>query len=526
MRELKLEELTTRQKLGMAMIGHIWYWDDFDGEANLEHTLELIRNHSLGAVWIQPGEQNRERVIAAIKEAADYPILIMADAESGIKPYNIGRHNALGCTGSEELAYTFGKAVGVTARQMGYNMICNPVLDMNKTRSNTRSLGGDKYKVSQLAIAMARGMHDGGILTVGKHYPSAKGDKPVDSHMAEATSSVTKEELLDYYLYPYLQMMKEGLLDGIMTGHTRLTEIDPDYPASLSQKVIGVIREQGFEGVALTDALVMMGVAAKFGARTCKGLAIAGGNDLALTWGPVKDDYEAICETYDQGLIDDERLDEAVRRVLAAQHKTLAEPACTELTQEDQEKFSRINRDAVYARTDEGVETPLSREGRHYFVVMVQSGVEISEQGKLSVATFVENGWYRPRKIMEQLESTFPNSKAVAINEFPTPGQNKDVLERSVDYDDVVFVTFSESQAYVGPECFTTRIIALVDALQITQRVSTIVHFGNPFVLEALEHIPRVVIGCPSAASVECTLDVLAGKYPAKGVLTHEVHLK
>lgn len=526
MRELKLEELTTRQKLGMAMIGHIWYWDDFDGEANLEHALELIRNHALGAVWIQPGEQNRERVIAAIKEAADYPILIMTDAESGIKPYTIGRHNALGCTGSEELAYIFGKATGVTARQMGYNMICNPVLDMNKTRSSTRSLGGDKYKVSQLAIAMARGMHDSGILTVGKHYPSAEGDKPMDSHMAEATSGVTKEELLDYYLYPYLQLMKEGLLDGIMTGHTRLTEIDPDYPASLSQKVIGVIREQGFEGVALTDALVMMGVAAKFGARTCKGLAIAGGNDLALTWGPVKDDYEAICETYDQGLIDDDRLDEAVRRVLAAQHKTIAEPACTELTPEDMETFGRINKDSVYARTDEGLGTALTRDGRHYFVVMTRNGVEISEQGKVNVATFLEKGWYRPGEIMEQLESIFPNSKAVAINEFPTPGQNRDVLERSVDYEDVVFVTFSESQAYVGPECFTSRIIALVDALQITRRVSTVVHFGTPFVLEALEHIPRVVIGCPSSASVECTLDVLAGKYPAKGVLTHEVHLK
>lgn len=238
MQELKLEELTTKQKLGMAMIGHIWYSSDFDGEANLQHALELIWEHALGAIWVEPDENERERVISAIKGAADYPILIITDAESGIGGYYIGRHNALGCTNSEKLAYAFGKVTAVTARQMGYNVICNPVLDMVKgcgiCGMNPRSLGGDKYKVSELAIAMARGMHDGGVLTVGKHYPSAKGDVNIDSHMAESVSTATKKELLDYYLYPYLQLMKYDLLDCIMTQHNRLPNIDPDYPASFN----------------------------------------------------------------------------------------------------------------------------------------------------------------------------------------------------------------------------------------------------------------------------------------------------
>ena len=529
MKELKLEELTTRQKLGMAMIGHIWYSDDIDGEANLEHALELIRNHALGAVWMDPVGDNWKKAIATIKEVADYPILIMTDAENGLAGHYIGRHNSLGCTGSEELAYTFGKVTAVSARQMGYNTICNPVLDMVKGCGvcglNARSLGGNKYKVSELAIAIARGMHDGGILTVAKHYPSAKGDVKIDSHMAESVSMATKEDLLDYYLYPYLQLMKHDLLDCIMTQHNRLPNIDPDYPASLSKKVIGVIREQGFDGVALTDAMVMMGIAAKFGARTSKGLAIENGNDLVLTWGPVKDDYEAICETYDKGLIDDERLNEAVRRVLEAQHKTLKEPVYTELTQEDLEKIEKINRDSIYAHTDEGLETPLSTDGKHFFVVLAPSEQEISDQGKVHVDT-MQKGWYRPGEIMEKLEKDFPNSKVMAINEFPTQVQNQRVLEQSVDYEDVVFITFVDSLAYVGRECLTSRIVSLIEALQVTKRVSTVVHFGNPFVLEELEHIPRVLIGCLATASVNYALDVLAGKYPAKGVLTYDVHLK
>ena len=97
------------------------------------------------------------------------------------------------------------------------------------------------------------------------------------------------------------------------------------------------------------------------------------------------------------------------------------------------------------------------------------------------------------------------------------------MLEQSVDYDDVVFITYMESQCYVGRECLTSRITSLIQALQVTNRISALVHFGNPFVVEDLVHIPRVLIGGISTGSVECTLDVLAGNYPAKGVLTYDV---
>ena len=269
----------------------------------------------------------------------------------------------------------------------------------------------------------------------------------------------------------------------------------------------------------------MQGIVAKFGRRTSKGLAIANGNDLALTWHPNKESYEAICETYDQGLIPDERLDEAVRRVLEAQHKTLKMPKYTELTEDDLEQFDRINRDSIYARTDEGVEVALAREGRHYFVVLVQNGTHVSDSGKVDVDQTLR-GWYRPGEIMTKLEKLFPNSTVTAINEFPSAWENQRALDDSVDYDDVVFITFMDGRAYLGRECLTSRIVSLIQAMQVTNRISTIVHFGNPFVLEELEHVSRVLIGSPSTDCIDYTLDVLAGEYPAKGTLTYDVRLK
>ena len=90
-------------------------------------------------------------------------------------------------------------------------------------------------------------------------------------------------------------------------------------------------------------------------------------------------------------------------------------------------------------------------------------------------------------------------------------------------YDDVVLITYYETAAYIGRECLTSRIISLIDALQVTNRVSTVVHFGNPYVLCELAHIPRILIGTGSIDGVDAMFDVMSGRYPAKGVLTYDV---
>ena len=243
MKELKFEELTLEQKIGMVTCGMVGNWGRSpEGD---EFILDLVRKRALGSIWILPSASDFKEITAKIKEAADYPLLFITDAESGCDDYTIGLHNSLGMTDNEELAYEFGKVTAIAAREKGYNVVCNPVVDMCRGISscggNMRSLGSDKYKVAKLAEAIAQGMRDGGVLTVAKHYPSAEkktlNSKLIDSHMAESCSYMTKEELLDYSLFPYLELMKKGLMDGIMTGHCRLPNIDPDYPASLSSPI-------------------------------------------------------------------------------------------------------------------------------------------------------------------------------------------------------------------------------------------------------------------------------------------------
>ena len=519
MQELKFEALNTRQKLGMTFTAML-----FGGNRPKEDddfVLDLIKNHSLGAVWIQEGLENAEEYIAKVKAAADYPILIITDCERGIADYRVGKHNAIGCTGSEKYAYAFGKTVGVTARKMGYNVVCNPVVDM--VDGEPRSLGVDKDKVTALAIVEVQGMHDGGVLSVCKHYPGGSTDDGVDSHMTESASGDTKEELLDYSLYPYIKLNEKGMLDGIMSQHKRFYNIDPEYPATLSKTMIDIIREQNFNGFIITDALCMMGIRARFGDVASKGLAINAGIDLLLPFFKGnQEQFQQYCEAYDQGFVDNDMLDAAAKRILEAQHKVMLLPRDTELTEEDLDTFHRINKDGTYTRVDAGLSQTISRDGKHYFAVLVNQDADISN---IAVDTF-SSGWHQPGRIAKKIKELFPNATVQPIRQYPSQAEMWSVLSKSLNCDELVFITFSEQVAGTGPEHLTRRVESLISSLQVTGRVTTLIHHGNPHVLENLPHIGRCIFGGHSAESIDTCIEVLAGEYSANGVPTFDFELK
>ena len=527
MKELNFEELSKEQKIGMTLTALV---QSIEGPFPISPVLDLIKKRALGAVFVQGSRPCFQEIVNMVKETADYPILIMTDAERGIAPYLIGSQNAIGRTGSAELAYLFGKALAVRAREIGFNVVTSPVLDMcheNVTcGGNNRALGHDKHEVARLAAAEVRGIHDGGILSIAKHYPGTPDNAAIiDAHMAENEIYGTEEELLDYNLYPYLHLMKEGLLDGVMTGHYLCTAIDRDYPASLSAKVTDILRRQGFDGFMVTDGLNMMGVVAKFGDKGAIGVSVANGNDLALAFQPTEMAYEALCEAYESGRLTEERLNEAVRHVLEAQHKTTLPPKFTELTEEEKLEFQRINTDCVYAATDPGIPASISREGRHFFALLTEGDVDLNAADVEAMGPMT-GGWYRPREIAAKLRELFPNSTISTINQFPTATENRLLLNNSLGYDDVVFITFFQSDCYVGMECLTSRILSLMIAMQVTDRISTIVHFGNPYVVEDAPHVSRLILGTGDRNNVGPTLEVLAGLREPRGKLTYDVKFK
>lgn len=526
-KELKFEELTLEQKFGLVLTlnpcGYMDLYPEYEwAREENEFLFDLIKKRALGAVWITPRIPKAQELIQKVKELADYPILIFTDAENGLGDYTIGKHNAIGRTDSEELAYIFGKVTAVTARKMGYTVVCNPLLDMGNTGSE-RWLGHDKDRVTALAAAEAQGLHDGGVLTVGKHYPGGNNVNGTDSHMAEAISDWTEQQLLDYSLHPYITLNNKGLLDGIMTQHKRFINVDDTRPASLSRPMIDIIRRQGFNGFAMTDALCMMGIQAKYSDQNPSGLCIEAGNDVALPFGyHSRQYYNDVKECYEKGILTEEHLNEAVKRVLDAQHKTMQAPKFTELTQEDIDKFNSINQKSTVVVKDENISTSLSKDGKHFFAVMVENDVPLEKGGTVEVDTFSVR-WNDPLMMTRRLKELFPNSTVEAFYQFPSQNQMADILNHSLGYENVIFVTYAEALAYTGAAHLTRRVETLINAMQMTNRISALIHFGVPKVLGNISHIPRIILGGTSKVAVNYAFEALAGEFEPEGKLTYDV---
>ena len=521
-RELDKSTLTTEQKLGLLLCANLNH-----GDKDVDDACELIRNHSLGSVWVTNHHPKRDEIIAKVKEAADYPIIIMCDGENGFEPNNIpGFISIAAAHECEEYAYSFGRATAAECVRRGYNTLCNILLDRRKVNSPcggmSRTLGPDKEVVSRLSAAIARGIHDGGALTIAKHYPSSQRVLPYDTHMREGFDMDTRKDLIEDALYPYRKLIEEDLLDGIMVGHNLLPNIDPDRPASLSKPVLDVLRDCGFRGFYISDALNMMGVVLKYGNYITTPMAVEAGCDVPLSWGiPCLEAVEALKDGYRNGMITDEQLDISLDRVLAAQHRIMLLPKDVPLHDEDIKNIERLNRECISARCAEGYTPAIDPEGKHLFVIMTDGDTSLEKE----YDAFFHNAFLFPKAVAERIKSLFPNSGVVAHPEYPNLHQNMRLFKMQEDYEDIVWITSYATQCFIGKECLTRRTVDLMDALQSTDRIVAHLHFGNPFVATDAPFVPRVLLGWNSSACIDNTLDILAGKAEALGTQPYADYL-
>lgn len=515
MQNLRIEDLSTEQKIGMLLCART-----FRSEDDIEFTLELIRNHALGCVQVPYA---KPEIMARIKEAADYPVLLITDMEMGFPTSQLPPVPPMTLAACNNMEYirSFARAVVTDAKKAGYNGTWNPNMDLG---CNQRRFGDTAEMVSRCAEEISRIYACNNFLSCGKHYPG--GTHRFDSHMANTASYTTREELLDLRLVPYFHLMEKGLLDSVMVGHSVYAHIDPENPATLSKKVIDIIRDQGFDGIVWTDSFAMMAILQKYGEENILGMAIAAGNDIVLPnyRTPTRKNYEMLLQNYRDGAFTEERLNEAVRRVLAAQAKVGAEPENPELfTEKDRENYFKIAADCITAVNDPGVEAALPADNKDRIFIIITN--ETSGVGGLSQETVVRD-WYRPRQIEEKIHEEFPEAETIFLPEFPTAKDNEKVLLAATRHKEVVFVTYCNARPYQGHDGLTRRAEAVINALITSDKVSAVLHFGNPKAMLEIDHVPRRLFGYLMPESQLRAIEVLAGKLPAKGKLPYDINFR
>ena len=318
------------------------------------------------------------------ESATGIPLLISADQEGGIVSRltqglpDMPGPMALGAADDEDLAFRVSRGIGIQLRAAGVNMDLAPVLDVNDNPENpvigVRSFGSDPLRVAELGRAAVKGFLASGIAPVGKHFPG-HGNTSVDSHLDLPVLDKSEEELRMTELRPFSAAIASGL-PAIMTAHIVFRALDPDHPATMSQKVLeGLLRRtMGFQGVILTDCLEMNAVSMSPGTPRAAVLALKTGADLLLishTWGLQEEALRQVVEAVRRGEVSEARLDEAVYRILSLKRR-LGIPNPLETTAAHSEELRALSREAhrrsiTLVRVEDGA-LPLGRPGS------VQSG--------------------------------------------------------------------------------------------------------------------------------------------------------
>ncbi len=250
---------------------------------------ELLREHRPKGV-ILFGRNVRDKLQLSELTASLWEILppdavIMVDQEGGrvarLRAPNWPELPAAAALRSREAAFAHGKALAAMVRESGFNLIAAPVLDLFYPGASDvigdRALSGDPETVARLGGAIAEGILAAGITPIMKHLPG-HGRAQVDSHFALPRVGASEAELAADF-YPF---MANNALPWAMTAHIVYPALDPDYPATLSQKIISrIIRGVvGFKGVLVSDDLAMAALTGSPAERAVA--ALQAGCDVAL----------------------------------------------------------------------------------------------------------------------------------------------------------------------------------------------------------------------------------------------------
>ena len=291
-----------------------------------------------GMRWQGGDKETVARQNRFFQQYSRIPVLIAGncdDGGNGVLPKEgtfVATAAEAGASPDTETAYRIGYVAGREASAIGVNWMFNPVADVYKnwrnTIVNTRSFGSDPARVTECVRAYIRGIKDANpnMACTCKHFPGDGWDE-LDPHISPAHNEASVEEWMQSYGLVYKTMIEEGL-EAVMTGQISLPawsrKVNPDIrneeimPASLAPELLqGLLRKElGFNGVIISDASHMIGMAGVMARKDAVPCCIAAGCDMFLFANDFAEDLNYLREGYEKGVVTEERLNDALHRIL------------------------------------------------------------------------------------------------------------------------------------------------------------------------------------------------------------------
>jgi len=224
--------------------------------------------------------------------------------------------------------YRVGKRIGGILRAVGCNVNDCPVLDVNIDPDNpiigTRSYGEDAEAVIKSALPFMKGMQSQKIISAVKHYPG-HGNVSGDTHLDVVHNNVDADTLRKTEFLPFKTLFDEGA-GAIMTAHV-VHDAFSSVPSTVSYEIMTELLrdEQGFRGLAITDAMGMLGLEKLYPDGESAVRAILAGCDVLLYYNfeykAVENAMRAVYAAVESGEITEERIDLSYNRIVAQKEK-------------------------------------------------------------------------------------------------------------------------------------------------------------------------------------------------------------
>lgn len=345
-----------KEKELKSMIGQMLVIGFRGTEANKDsYITKEIKNHNIGGIILfdkdmpSQGKEKRniegydqvKKLISDIKTNSSSSIFVAIDAEGGYvnrlkEKYgfiNISSAEKLGQDNDSTKTKEAAKKLGKQLKDLGFNVDFAPDVDVNVNPTNPvigyleRSFSDNPFKVGIYAGQFINGLREEKIIPAIKHFPG-HGSSTTDSHlgMTDVTKTYKQIELI-----PYIYLIKGGYNDIVMTAHIMNTNIDTDYPATLSPKFITNILRNNlkFKGVVISDDMQMGAIADHYGTEEAAVMAINAGCDMLIVSNNIKVYDEtaptkiinAVYEAVKTGKLSEKKITESYARIQALKKK-------------------------------------------------------------------------------------------------------------------------------------------------------------------------------------------------------------
>lgn len=327
--EETIQSMTLEEKIGQLFIM-------LDRKKDKEETKRILEQYHIGGCRYQ--NESAEKIYEQNKfyqEHSKIPVLIACNCDSGgngacSDGTYVATAAACGACEDTSTAYDVGYVSGKEATAVGCNWDFGPVCDLlfnwRNTIINTRAYGKEKENVIEHCKQYIKGVRKSDMAVCCKHFPG-DGTEELDQHLVMGVNDLSCEEWDRTYGEVYKALIEEGI-ESIMVGHIALPQYSRKLrpgikdteimPATLSKELLyDLLREQlGFNGLLLTDASHMAGLTCAKPRRLQVPEAIAAGCDMFLFFNDIEEDFGYMLDGYKNGIITEERLHDALTRIL------------------------------------------------------------------------------------------------------------------------------------------------------------------------------------------------------------------